>query len=188
MKKKSILFYYELFFIGGTEHAILEIVKKLHKDYDITVAYDNEDTVHTVLDLIEKYAKVINLNEINIVNVDICILCSQGKQIVFKEFADKVIAKKYFSWNHSLIFLTCPKLEYDKEFRNNVQKFICVSEVVKQDIVHKYPDLEDKCIVVNNYLDREEIIQKANEENDLVLDKNKLNLISVSRLAEDKRF
>ena len=29
MSKKKILFYYKLFFAGGTEHSILKLIKKL---------------------------------------------------------------------------------------------------------------------------------------------------------------
>ena len=45
MSKKKILFYYKLFFAGGTEHSILKLIKKLYKDFDIYVAYDEEGSV-----------------------------------------------------------------------------------------------------------------------------------------------
>ena len=49
MSKKKILFYYKLFFAGGTEHSILKLVRKLYKDFDIYVAYDEEESVDIVL-------------------------------------------------------------------------------------------------------------------------------------------
>ena len=49
MSKKKILFYYKLFFAGGTEHSILKLIKKLYKKFDIYVAYDEEGSVDIVL-------------------------------------------------------------------------------------------------------------------------------------------
>ena len=188
MNKKSILFYYELFFAGGTEHSILKFSKKLCEKYKVIVAYENSDTQGIVLNEIKKYAQIINLNSINSINVDICICCSQQKQVKFSEFSKKVIAKKYFGWKHILTFETFPQREYYEDYRENISKFICVSEAVKADLVKKYPQLENKCVVIHNYINVDEVIAKSKENCDLTVGKNILNLISVSRLALDKRI
>jgi len=188
MEQKTILFYYELFFAGGTEHSILKMIKQLYKKYKVIVAYDNPNTQEMVLKEIRKYAEVINLNNIQHVNIDICICCSQRKQIQFNEFSNKVIAKKYFGWKHMLFFETYKDAEYEKSYRDNLSKFICVSEAVKSDLIKKYPELESKCIVIYNYIDVEEVIEKSAENCDLQVDESKLNFISVSRLAFDKGF
>lgn len=188
MEKKKILFYYKLFFAGGTEHSILKLIKKLYNKFDITVAYDEEQTTNIVLKEIAKYAEVINLNQVTSINTDICIWCSHSRQSSFFEFSKKVIAERYLYWCHLVLFETFPGLEFTEDLMENIEKFICVSDVVKEDIASKYPQLEQKCEVVENYLDVEEIIQKSSETTDFDIDSEKLNIISVSRIAKDKRI
>lgn len=186
--KKKLLFYYELFFAGGTEHSILKIVRKLYQDYEIYIAYDNENTTNIVLDMIKEYAKIINLNTISSIHVDICICCSQKRQIRFSEFSKKVFAKKYLYWAHILLFETYPELEYSQDFMDNIELFICVSEPVKKDIISRYPQLEKKCIIINNYVDKFEIIKRSQEFVNIKIDENSLNIITLSRLSKEKRF
>ena len=38
--KKKILFYYKLFFAGGTEHSLLKLIKKIYEKFDIIVDVD----------------------------------------------------------------------------------------------------------------------------------------------------
>ena len=186
--KKQILFYYKLFFAGGTEHSILKLVKKLYNNFDIIVAYDEEETSGLVLDEISKYAKIINLNDISSVNVDVCIWCSHSRQGSFEDFSKKVIANRYLYWCHLILFETFPNLEFYDDLMENIEKFICISNTVKKDIVSKYPKLESKCEVIENYLDVEEILEKSNQSVEFDIDNKKINIISVSRIAEDKRF
>lgn len=82
-KKKRILYYYKLFFAGGTEHSILKHIKKLYQDYEIFVAYDEEESTDIVLKEIAKYAQVIDLNQIDSIVVDVCIWCSHSRQGTF---------------------------------------------------------------------------------------------------------
>lgn len=187
-EKKRILYYYKLFFAGGTEHSILKHIKKLYQDYEIFVAYDEEESTDIVLKEIAKYAQVIDLNQIDSIVVDVCIWCSHSRQGTFQEFAKKVIASHYYYWCHILLFETFPNLEFPRDLMENIEKFICVSETVKKDIVSKYPGLESKCEVIENYLDTKEILEKANEPIELNISHDRLNIISVSRIDKDKGF
>ena len=186
--KKKILFYYKLFFSGGTEHSILKLVKKIHQNFDITVAYDEEESTDDVLKEIEKYAKVINLNKIDSITVDKCIICSHSRLEPFAKFGKKVKANHYYYWGHILSFETFPDLKFHKDMMEIIEKYICVSESVKRDIVLKYPELEEKCEVVDNYLDIKEIIEKSYEPVQFEIDKQRLNLVTVARIAKDKGF
>lgn len=188
MERKRILFYYKLFFTGGTEHCILKTIKKLYDKFDIFVAYDEEESTDDVLKEIAKYAQIINLNNIDTITVDTCIWCSHSGQGSFKDFAKKVKAKHYYYWCHILLFATFPNLEFYEDLMSNIEKFICVSEVVKEDIIAKYPNLENKCVVLENYLDIEEIRDKSREKIELSINPKKLNLITASRVAKDKRL
>ena len=188
MERKKILFYYKLFFTGGTEHSILKLIKKLYEIFDIVVAYDEEETTNTVLKEINKYAEVINLNNIEEISVDVVIWCSHSRSGTFKDFSRKVKAKHYYYWCHLIMFETFKGLEFAEDLRENIEKFICVSDVVKEDIINKYPELEEKCMVLENYLDESQIIEESKEDIDINIDSNSFNLISVSRLSEDKGY
>ena len=100
--KKRILFYYRLFFSGGTEHSILKLIKKLYNDFDIIVAYDKEESTNEVLGEIVQYAEVINLNKVDTITVDTCIWCSYRESPNFNQFTQKVKAKQYYNWGHIL--------------------------------------------------------------------------------------
>lgn len=186
--KKKILFYYKLFFSGGTEHSILKLIKKLYKNFDIIVAYDEEGSTDDVLKEIIKYAEVVNLNKIDSITVDKCIICYHPRQEAFSKFGKKVKANHYYFWGHILLFETYPDLTFHQDLMEKIEKYICVSESVKRDIVLKYPELEEKCEVVDNYLDVDEIIEKSNELVQFKIDKQKLNLVTVARISKDKGF
>lgn len=188
IKKTKILIYFKLFFAGGTEHSILKLIKKLYNNFDIIVAYD-EDSTENVLSEIRNYANVIDLNKIEKIEVDKCIICSHSKLGSFDKLSKKIIANHYYYWCHLVLFDMFPKLEFEKSLINNIEKFICVSETVKENIIEKYPYLKSKCIIIENYLDVEEIKNKSEELlEDILVDKTKLNIISVSRIVKDKRF
>lgn len=186
--KKKILFYYKLFFSGGTEHSILKLIKKLYQNFDIIVAYDEEQSTDDVLKEIVKYAKVIDLNKIDSITVDTCVICYHPRQEAFAQFGKKVKATHYYSWGHILLFETYPNLTFHEDLMEKIEKYICVSESVKRDIVLRYPQLEDKCEVVDNYLDVKEIIEKSNLPVQLKIDKKRLNLVTVARISKDKGF
>lgn len=188
MNKKRLLFYYKLFFAGGTEHSILNLIRRLYLDFDIYVAYDEEDSTEDVLSEIRKYAQVINLSTIETISVDTCIWCSHSRQGSFKEFTQKVVAKHYIYWCHLVLFETFPKLEFYEDFIENIEKIICVSDVVKNDIISKYPNLKSKCEVIENYLDVQEILQSSMKQVDFKVDSKRLNIISISRVSKEKRI
>lgn len=185
---KKIVFYYKLFFAGGIESSILKLARKLRGEYEIYVAYDDENSQSTVLNRISKYATIVNLNSIDSLTVDTCIWCSHPKQLTFKEISNKIQADKFFCWGHILLFDTYPNYEFDREFIEHMDKFINVSQTVEDDLLSKYPFLKEKSIVLENYMDKTEIIKKSNENIDLVVDENKLNIITTARIAHDKGY
>ena len=70
----------------------------------------------------------------------------------------------------------------------NIEKIICVSDVVKNDIISKYPNLKSKCEVIENYLDVQEILQSSMKQVDFKVDSERLNIISISRVSKEKRI
>ena len=142
---------------------------------------DNDRLKHSisVARKMVEIGKTYNLNDIEFISVDTCIWCSHSRQGCFEGFSKKVIANHYFYWCHLILFETFPNLEFYEDFMENIEKFICVSEIVKKDIISKYPELEEKCEVIENYLDVQEIFKSSNKSVDFDVNGERLNIISV---------
>ena len=182
--KKKVAFYYDIVFLGGVEHAILTLLKKLYKDYEIFVIYGDETSNEDMLKRYSAYSTVMPLRVADI-DVDSCIC---GSKIDVDIFTKKVRAKKYYAWIHAIMFQTYENVSYSSRYQNIMDKFICVSNSVREDILSVYPELENKCIVVKNYIDLLEIEKKANADIDIKVHKDSLNIITVARLSEEKGF
>ena len=66
---KKLMFFRPLYSLGGTEIAMLNLVKKL-KGYDIYIGYSDLTSDKHLLDRFAEYATIINLNEVKDFEVD----------------------------------------------------------------------------------------------------------------------
>jgi len=185
-KKPTIAFYYHLIFLGGVEHAILQLIKKLHTDYEIIILYSDESSDKQMIEKLSAYAKVDLLNKNSKLRFDICICCVPV-DIWFKEF---VHANYYISWIHAMIFELYPNTQFKKTYIDMIDKFVCVSNAVKANITQKYPEIKNKTIVIENYIDKLDLVNKANlpAPNTIEINKNILNITTISRLSHEKGF
>ena len=90
---KKIMFFRPLYSLGGTEIAMLNLVKKL-EGYELYIGYSDETSDKHLLDRFAEYANIVNLNEIEEIEVDAFITCSAHYNLV--EAVKKVKAKKIF--------------------------------------------------------------------------------------------
>ena len=67
-------------------------------------------------------------------------------------------------------------------------KILCVSDSCKQAFEKTYPTLKDKADYLYNFSNNEEIAEKSKEDSKFNKVKDRINLISVSRLSEEKGF
>ena len=68
-------------------------------------------------------------------------------------------------------------------------KIVFVSKSCKESFVDNIPDLYEKCFVLNNIIDSNEILLKAKETcSEINLNQNVINFVSVSRLSPEKGF
>ncbi len=77
------------------------------------------------------------------------------------------------------------KRAIDKKIYETYQKIIFVSK----DNLKKFEEvysLKNKKEVIYNYIDAQKVIQKANEKREVEFDKNKINVVTVARLVEQK--
>lgn len=79
---------------------------------------------------------------------------------------------------------------YEKTFKrifNMFDKHITVSNDAKKSFCDIYGN-KDKTFVIENYIDTENILTKANEDISFNIDKNKLNLVTLGRFCYEKGF
>ena len=95
------------------------------------------------------------------IHSDISQIFGHGFKSKIKRFLDKKIYSKY----NKLIFVS----------KDNMEKF---NEI--------YPDVKVDKKVINNYIDKEKVIKKAQEGQDIEFDESVINFVTVTRLVEPK--
>ena len=95
------------------------------------------------------------------VHSDISQIFGNGLKSKIKRWLDKKIYSKY----NKLIFVS----------KDNMEKF---NEI--------YPDVKVDKQVINNYIDKEKVLKKAQEGQDIEFDESVINFVTVTRLVEPK--
>lgn len=83
-----------------------------------------------------------------------------------------------------------PKI-YNKLYKllyPNLDLVICQSEYMRKDLIYNYGFPESKAVVINNPVDTEEIEKKMDIDVGFPLQRNKINLLAVGRLVNQKGF
>lgn len=105
-----------------------------------------------------------------------------GFTAIFTAYGDSNVKYHWIQYNYGI---ANPNSKYDKLFNDALRRFdkiISVSDGIMRDFNNIY-HLEDKVEVIDNLIDTKRIKEKAKEKCDLELDKNKLNIICVGRIA-----
>ncbi len=180
---KKIMFFRPLYSLGGTEIAMLNLIKKL-KGFDIYVGYSDTTSDKHLLDRFAEFATIINLNEVKNFIVDVFVACSAHYNLV--KAIKNIKAKKTFLWIHHLVNVETTVLADEKEIKN-IDKVITVSNTTANKLKKTFPNLVDKISAVYNVINDEEIIK--NSEIPIKVDLcDGLNLITVSRVCKEKGF
>lgn len=169
--KKICFYYHHINSIGGVEIAILNLIEKLHKEYEITIAYSANDSDIEMIIRMSKYANIVNLNHI-FLEVDTVVYCS----IYCKK--DRIKAKKELRWLHGCLTDMKVKLPIEK-----IDNYIAVGKVCKEQLDSQLTSKES--ILIYN-----EINSNIHELAKLKIKqkKSKLNLVTVSRISKEKGF
>ena len=184
---KKIMFFRTLFYLGGTEIAILNLIREL-KDYDIYIGYTDETSDKQLLDRFRKYATVVKLDEKYEQKMDDLVICEPYKHALkVNELVDRdktILWFHHFGERSQSIFT-------DDSFYNIIDKIVTVSEsckktMLKQDYGKK---IKNRVDVIYNIIDSNRVIEKSKVETDIVVDPSKqLNLVSVGRVCYEKGF
>ena len=74
----------------------------------------------------------------------------------------------------------------DKKIYSKYQELIFVSKDNLDKFNKMYPSINVEKKVIHNYIDKEEVLRKAKEKQEVDFDRNEFNLVTVTRLVEQK--
>ncbi len=105
------------------------------------------------------------------------------------DFVECIIAHNKIAWVHTYIEKIIGNGDYknfSKQY-SNFDKIVCVSDAVKKIFDEKIEGVKDKTLVINNTNNTGYIINKS-VEYDFETDKKLINLVSVGRCTDAKKF
>lgn len=186
---KKIMFFRSLYYMGGTEVAIINLIKNLSKeDYYIYIGYTDESFDKEIFNNLKEYAnEFVNVSNKK-VEVDILINCSAS--LTSAELLKNIKYTKLYQWLHYILNYDIFILN-DIDILNLIDKIIFVSNTTVNKLHdHKYFNIiKEKSIVLNNIMDVTKLKQKSLVEIDKSLEFSKtLNLVTISRITYEKGF
>lgn len=103
--------------------------------------------------------------------------------------AQKVVASKKLLWNHAeLASVDYTKVMKYKQVFTEYYKIFSVSNTSNQNCKNLLPDFNEKFDIFHNIIDSKDIIEKSKQKVNLDFNNNKVNLVTVGRLSEDKGY
>lgn len=213
-KRHSICFFTDVFISGGVEKVLIDTIKLLHNDYDITLYVATNSVDLNLKTEVEKYAKV-EVGNLNITKKVFILLAFPwtGKHILEKSIKNKYdcmfvckpvisnivftnVSKKYIYWNHGDkdVVYANNNLSFFKRI-NKVRltyiykKYSLILSVVPEiaQLIGKAFNLPNSNELINP-INKQLIIQKSQSELPDFHKSDKLNICSVGRLSKEKRF
>lgn len=180
---KKIMFFRPLYSLGGTEIAILNLVKQL-KGFDIYIGYSDTTSDKHLLERFAEYATIINLNDVKNFEIDTFITCSAHYNLV--EAVNNIKAKRTILWVHHLVNIETTVLADDEETAK-LDYVITVSNTTANKLKKLFPKIAKKILAIYNVINDQEIKESAEIPIELSLS-NELNLVTVSRVCKEKGF
>lgn len=214
--RKKVVFGITSLGIGGAERVLVDIVNKLQEKYDITIftLYGNgafEKELNNNIQVIKLYEKSYEQMSILKKKIIPLYILKAGKFIYNKYIKGKFDVEiaflegpitrifsygtaKKIAWVHNDIskvfgnsFKAKIKLNLDKKIYCKYDKIIFVSNDNKEAFNKLYNLDEKKEEVIYNYINKERIINKSNQEYEQnSIDENTKSIITVARLVEQK--
>lgn len=147
----------------------------------------NKISRYIIFRLINKYGqkpwKIFNKVE---KQYDIAISYSQNGLTPYYVI-DKVNATRKYLWYHNGDYEgTGKKYKLDLEYYSKFDNVVAVSTDCQKKLSQYFSDMQDKIIVMNNIVDTERIINLANSDADIEIDKNSFSILTVGRLTKEK--
>lgn len=115
---------------------------------------------------------------------DIAVAWGQGFATYFT--AEKILADKKFAWVNIDYEKAGYKYEYDQHIYQKFKRIVGVSDFVKESM-QKFIPL-DKVTSIRNIIDIDDVIKRANADIKEGFNADKINIVSIGRLAKQKAF
>lgn len=175
----KIVFYNKTLLSGGIEKCLELLSKEIYKDYEIDIIYTVDDILDpNIVNILKQYANVYKIED-QIIECDVMVWCYL--YFDYHKLKKQIKTKKNIAWIHSMPRILPDCLLDDKEFIDDMDEIVCVSEAVKNNL-----NVSKEGIVIHNFV--------ANNINELAEEYNPfenisgLKLVSVSRLSRGKGF
>ena len=188
IEKKKIVFYYPDMYVGGVDMAILNLAKRIYKDYNLYFFYRSVVNLDLAKEL-AKYGIPMNIASVPenfVFDCDILVYCSLWLET--DNYISFIKAKQKFLWSHAMVPPLGGTKFYNLPFVRTLDRMISVSEAADKTIPkHMHPKrLSQRYYVINNILNPNEIKEKAQEDTP-TLDLGKdLNIVTVARISHEK--
>ncbi|RLA82141.1 MAG: glycosyltransferase [Epsilonproteobacteria bacterium] len=206
--RKKIIFILPSMEGGGSERVVSILVKHLSREkFDIILVLlrkkgqylDDLPNDITIIDLNVNAARFAVFKIINIIrklNPDIVFSTLGHLNILISILKPFLATKiKFIARESSIVSLRnnqkYPTALFDllyKTFYNNFDWIICQSNYMMNDLHNHYKIKKEKMIVINNPVDIENINQLSKESDNLLFEKEKINLLAVGRLEKVKGY
>ncbi len=123
------------------------------------------------------------------------VVCVAGHDSFFRELVASLSKPKKIQWIH---IDYCLWSNYDSRSKalskNDLSRYlrfhtiVCLTEGIRQGLIKKMPQLNAKAVVMPNFVDVEFLKKSANMPIDTSVDSSLLNLITLNRLAPEKKI
>ena len=213
---KKLLFGITSLGLGGAERVLVDIANELSNKYNITIftIYANgelEKQLNSNINLkhlinkkyeeLTKFEKILKPIYIMLFkkfiykkhiksNYDVEVAFLEGP--ITRLFSSKNKSAKKIAWVHNDITKVFGngmkaklKKQIDKNLYSKYDKIVFVSRDNQEKFEEVY-NLDVPKEVIYNYIDINSVIEKSNEKMDIEFDENEINIVTVSRLVEQK--
>ncbi|MBQ7141181.1 MAG: O-antigen ligase family protein [Bacilli bacterium] len=211
MKKKLLFCSYDLN-VGGIENALINLLNKIDlTKYDVTLLLEKKQGVF--LDRVPEDIKVIEYRvseSKNIILRKLINLCKQIKWILFNyksydfsccyatyslpcNLISRLSSKNsvlYIHSNYKYVYnkdINKIKEFFDSRSLDKFRKIIFVSNESKNDLCEIYPNIKNKSMVINNFVDSKKILELSKEKIDVKKPKDKKVFMFVGRFEEESK-
>lgn len=176
--------HYDLIYTGGIEQSLASLLE-IFKNPNMYVAHREQYfTNEAVCERIKKTSKLIDTNAINEINPDIWIL--SGVIFDYADIFKKIKAKVKIGWVH---FIPGQQLTFENmllypEYTDQIDYWVCVSEVAKKGLLKYIPNANVR--IIHNIIDEEKIKKLSNIPINIEKKDDEITFVSSCRLSKEK--
>ncbi len=185
MDKKKVVFYYPDMYVGGVEMAILNLAKRIYKDYDLYFFYRSISNLEFAKEL-AKYGVPRNIKfRQPIFECDVLVYCSLWMES--DDYLYFLKPKRRVLWCHAMIPPSGNRF-YQLPFVRKMDDIVVVSNAANSTIPRGLytSKINKKIHTIYNIVNVEEIKQKAELETPELNLARDLNISTTARLSHEK--